>query len=163
MDILLISVNVALMIFFIGLLAFMQIKHVSFSKRVFAGLGIGVLFGAFLQLIYKASDDILKNTSDWFSLIGSGYVKLLQMIIIPLIMVSIISAIINLTNTKSLGKISGLIIGILLFTTAISAGVGIATSLGFNLTAVEIQQGEAEQTRGEYMTDKLTEIGRAHV
>jgi uncharacterized protein len=160
MDILLISVNVALMIFFIAMLVFMQIKHVSFSKRVFAGLGIGVLFGTFLQLTYETSNDILKNTSDWFSLVGSGYVKVLQMIIIPLIMVSIISAIINLANTKSLGKISGLIIGILLFTTAISAGIGIATSLGFNLTAVEIQQGKVEQTRGEYMTNKLTDVNK---
>lgn len=160
MNILLIGINIVLMILFIGLLAFMQIKHVSFSKRVFAGLGIGVLFGTFLQLAYKTSNDILKNTSEWFSLVGSGYVKLLQMIIIPLIMVSIISAIINLTNTKSLGKISGLIIGILLFTTAISASIGIATSLGFNLTAIEIQQGDAEKKRSEYLTDKLTDVNK---
>lgn len=160
MNILLICFNVALMILFIGLLAFMQIKHVSFAKRVFTGLGIGVLYGTFLQFTYRTSNEVLKNTSDWFSLIGSGYVKLLQMIIIPLIMVSIISAIINLTNTKSLGKISGLIIGILLFTTAISAGVGVVTSLGFNLTAAEITRGEAEQTRGEYMMSKLTDINK---
>ena len=38
---------------FVGLIAFlyhMQNKHYSFTKRVFAGLGLGIAFGAALQI-----------------------------------------------------------------------------------------------------------------
>ncbi len=158
MNVFLVAVNIAVMIGLIGVLAFMQKKHISFSKRVFTALGLGILFGGILQAVYSASSEVVKNSNDWFSLVGTGYTKLLQMIIVPLIMVSIIMAIVNLKNTKSLGKISALIIGTLLFTTAISAGVGVATSLGFNLSAEQIQQGTAEKTRAEYMNTKLTEV-----
>lgn len=158
MNVFLVVVNIAVMIGLIGVLAFMQKKHISFSKRVFTALGLGILFGGILQAVYSASSEVVKNSNDWFSLVGTGYTKLLQMIIVPLIMVSIIMAIVNLKNTKSLGKISALIIGTLLFTTAISAGVGVATSLGFNLSAEQIQQGTAEKTRAEYMNTKLTEV-----
>lgn len=158
MNVFLVVVNIAVMIGLIGVLAFMQKKHISFSKRVFTALGLGIIFGGILQAVYSASSEVVKNSNDWFSLVGTGYTKLLQMIIVPLIMVSIIMAIVNLKNTKSLGKISALIIGTLLFTTAISAGVGVATSLGFNLSAEQIQQGTAEKTRAEYMNTKLTEV-----
>lgn len=158
MNVFLVAVNIAVMIGLIGVLAFMQKKHISFSKRVFTALGLGILFGGILQAVYSASGEVVKNSNDWFSLVGTGYTKLLQMIIVPLIMVSIIMAIVNLKNTKSLGKISALIIGTLLFTTAVSAGVGVATSLGFNLSAEQIQQGAAEKTRAEYMNTKLTEV-----
>lgn len=158
MNVLFVSINVAVMIALIILLAYMKKKRRSFSIRVFTGLGLGIIFGAILKYAYGASPDIIKATNDWFSLVGTGYVKLLRMIIIPLIMISIISAIVNLKNTKMLGKISGLIIGVLLFTTAISAGVGIVTSLGFDLSAVEIQQGSEEQSRAEYLDNKLIEV-----
>lgn len=41
----------AILLFFLYRL---QEKHVSFTRRVFAGLGLGILFGAALQLLYGA-------------------------------------------------------------------------------------------------------------
>lgn len=163
MEIFQVSLNILVMLALVGVIAYMQKKHVSFSKRVFAALGLGIVFGGILQAVYTASGSVVKNSNEWFNLLGNGYVKLLQMIVVPLIMVSIITAIANLKNTKSLGKISALIIGTLLFTTAISAGVGIATSLGFNLSTVEIQQGSAEKSRADYLNNKLTEVNKMSV
>ncbi len=103
----------------------LQQKYVSFTRRVFAGLGLGILFGAALQLFYGQGAAEIVGTADYLNLIGNGYVKLLQMIIIPLIMVSIIGAILKLNSIDSLGKISAMTIGVLIFTTMIAAGVGI--------------------------------------
>lgn len=158
MELLSTIVNVVILAALIGLLWYMQKKHVSFSKRVFTGLGLGVIFGVSLQLIFGRTSDVIADSADWFSLVGNGYVKLLQMVAIPLIMVSIISAIIKVKANKGVGKISTLVIGILLFTTAISAAVGISSALGFGLKSVNIEQGEKEAKRGEYLTGKLADV-----
>lgn len=136
----------------------MQKKHISFTKRVFAGLGMGVVYGVILQLIYTSGSDVITKSVDWFNLVGSGYVRLLQMVVIPLIMVSIISAIMNLKGKQNLGKMSFSIIAILLITTAIAAGVSIATSLGFNLTSIEIQGGDRETAQIQKVEERLADV-----
>ncbi|MEH7453802.1 L-cystine transporter, partial [Gottfriedia acidiceleris] len=128
-------------------LYFMQKKHVSFSKRVFTGLGLGLIFGYIIHLIYGTEHDVTVGTIDWFSIVGSGYVKLLQMIVMPLVFVSIVGAFTKLKLTKNIGKISVLVIGILLGTTAISAAIGIGSALGFGLDGIKISEGAAETAR----------------
>lgn len=122
MDTFLVILNVVVMLALLGILYWMQKKHISFTKRVFAGLGLGVVYGVILQLVYTSGSDVVTKSVDWFNLVGSGYVRLLQMVVIPLIMVSIISAIMNLKGKQNLGKMSVSIIAILLITTAIAAG-----------------------------------------
>lgn len=158
MDTLRIILNVAVMLVLIGALLWMQKKHISFTKRVFTGLGLGLVFGVILQLAYGASSEVIAKSTDWFNLVGRGYVGLLQMVVIPLIMVSIISAIMKLKGKQNLGKMSALIIAVLLITTAIAATVSIVTSLGFGLKAIEIQAGEKEQQRGAKLEEKLVDV-----
>ena len=160
MTALLAVVNIAGLLALVGLLAFMQVKHVSFAKRVFLALGLGIIYGAILQYSYGATSDVIKNSVDWFNVVGNGYVKLLQMIIIPLIMVSIISGIINLQNGKSLGKISGFTIGTLLATVAIASVVGITIALIFGLNATDIVAGKAELDRGNSLNSTLSDLSK---
>lgn len=158
MSTLLVSINVIIMLLLLGVLYYMQRKHLSFNKRVFTALGLGIIFGLILQLFYKPTSEVIIQSNNWFNLIGSGYVKLLQMIVMPLILVSIISAFTKLKLTNNLGKISGLIIGILLLTTGIAAAVGIAASAGFDLQATGLQQGSAETARLKLVQEKFTSI-----
>lgn len=158
MDYLLIVANVIFMVAFISLLIFMQRKRLSFSIRVFTGLGLGILFGVILQAIYGTGSDVLKETTDWFSIIGSGYIRLLMMIVIPIVLVSIIQAIINLKTTADVGKMTGWIIGVLIITTMISALVGIGSAALFDLNADELNVGEAEENRGVMLESRLDEI-----
>ena len=67
-------------------------KTRSFPKRVFTALGIGIVFGIVLHLIYGAESKTLEQSTDWFSIVGDGYVALLQMIVMPLIFISIVAA-----------------------------------------------------------------------
>ena len=133
----------------------LQANHVSFTKRVFAGLGLGVVLGAALQVMYDVGGPEIKATNEWLNVIGSGYVQLLQMIIIPLIMVSIIQAILKLRDASSLGKISTLTIGILLITTIVAASIGILMAKLFGLSAVGLTSTAAEVAQGEHMQRNL--------
>jgi L-cystine uptake protein TcyP (sodium:dicarboxylate symporter family) len=144
---------VALAIFFA--LYRMQAMHVSFTKRVFAGMGLGVLLGVALQALYGAGSPVVAETNAYLDIVGTGYVKLLQMIIMPLIMVSIISAIVKLKDASSLGKISVLTIGTLIITTMIAAMVGILMAKLFGLTAVGLTSSTAEVARAAYLQGKL--------
>ncbi|MGG3281913.1 L-cystine transporter [Paenibacillus solani] len=158
METLWVIINVLVLFLLVGILYWMQKKHYSFTKRVFAGLGLGVLFGVALQLIYTSTSEVVVKSTDWFNLIGYGYVRLLQMMVIPLIMVSIISAIMKLKGGRNLGKMSGLIITVLLLTTAIAAAVGITTALAFDLSAVNIQGGAAEEQQGALLQERLGDV-----
>ncbi|UHA75904.1 L-cystine transporter [Paenibacillus sp. 481] len=136
----------------------MQRKHISFTKRVFTGLGLGIAFGALLQWLHGVDSNVVTVLNDWFNIAGSGYVKLLQMIVMPLIIVSIISAIIHVKSKAGVGKMSASIIGVLIGTTAIAAAIGIFTSLAFDLSAVDIEAGQREVERGAYLDNKVGEV-----
>lgn len=153
-----ILVNIAIMFLFIGILFFMQKKHLSFSKRVFAGLGLGILLGALLQIVYSTDSNIVSVTTDWYNILGRGYVRLLMMIVIPLILVSIIQSIINLEKSKDLGKMSAWIIGILVTTAMIAATVGVTSATIFDLSADQIDMGQAEEQRGLDLEERLGSI-----
>lgn len=146
--------NIIVMVGLLGILYRMQKSYVPFTKRVFIGLGLGIVFGIALQLIYGVDSEVTKESIRWFNIVGTGYVKLLQMIVMPLILVSITSAITNMKDSKNLGKFGGLIIGVLIFTTAISAVVGIGAALGFNLTTVNMEVGDKETQRAEYLESR---------
>jgi len=138
-----------LLIFAALLLGLAQTRRTDWSlaKKVLLGLGLGVLFGIGLHTVYGAGHPVLKSTIGWLELVGNGYVQLLQMIVMPLIFASILSAVARLHNASSLGKISFLTIGTLLFTTAIAALIGIGLTNLFGLTAEGLVAGTHEAAR----------------
>ncbi|MGZ0052053.1 L-cystine transporter [Brevibacillus gelatini] len=158
MSTLLTILNIIFMLIFIGGLYAMQKKHVSFSKRVFVGLGIGIVFGLILQFVYGAKSDVLKDSIEWYNIVGKGYVKLLQMIVMPLVFISIVAAFTKMKLANNIGKISSLIIGLLVGTTAIAAAIGIASTFAFHLDGSQFQQGEAESARIEQVEQRLGDI-----
>jgi L-cystine uptake protein TcyP (sodium:dicarboxylate symporter family) len=149
-------INILAMLALVYSLYYMQRKGVNFGIRVLVGMVLGILFGGVLQSLFGGSSTIIKQSNSWFDLIGSGYVRLLKMIVMPLIIVSIISAITNIKDMKILGKAGGLIIGILLFTTAIAGLIGAGSSLAFHLSAEGLQVGEAELGATKSVEGKLT-------
>ncbi|MEK5036853.1 L-cystine transporter [Sporosarcina sp. FSL K6-3457] len=154
MDTLFLLLNIAGLLLLVGLLYGMNRKKVSFSKRVFTGLGLGIAYGLILHFAYEADSAVLKESMPWFNLIGVGYVKLLQMIVMPLVFISILAAFTKITIGKNFGKMAAMILGMLVGTTAIAAIVGISASLIFGLDASEIVQGEAEVARGASIEER---------
>jgi L-cystine uptake protein TcyP (sodium:dicarboxylate symporter family) len=148
--------NLAVALAACALLYTMQQRHLSFTKRVFTGLGLGIVLGAALQVVYGAGSQVILDTGSYLGILGEGYVKLLQMIVTPLIMVSIIQAILKLRDASSLGKISLLTIGTLMITTAVAAAIGILMAKLFHLSAVGLTSSAAEIARGHYLEGKLS-------
>lgn len=158
MNTVLIIVNIAALLLLMTGLFMMQKKYVSFSKRVFTALGLGLVFGIAINIIYGIDSAITTGTIDWFNIVGTGYVKLLQMIVMPLVFISIVGAFTKLKITKNLGKISFLVIAILLGTTAISAAIGIGSALTFDLDGVELIAGEAENARNAALEERAATV-----
>lgn len=123
---------------------------------VFIGLILGLIIGAILQ--QTADKALLSTTLDWVNLVGSGYVRLLQMIVMPLVFVSILSSITKLNQASSLGKISVNVLSILLITTAIAAAIGIAVVHFFDLSAQGLIAGEREITAQAKIAGRLETI-----
>ncbi|PMO65237.1 L-cystine transporter tcyP [Vibrio breoganii] len=146
---------------FVGIIYFLfskQKQQNTLSRLVLLGLVTGSGFGLALQLIYGEGNPAIAQTLDWVQVVGSGYVGLLKMIIMPLVMVSMVSAVVKLDNSGSLGKISGLTIGVLLFTTAISALVGIAVTQVFGLTAEGLAEGARETARIAVLESRIDRV-----
>lgn len=86
-------------------------KSHSLSKSVFIAIFIGAVIG--LSLHFIAADNS-KTVIDWYNIIGNGYVNLLKLVAVPLIFISILSAINKLENSAGIGKMSLTIVGCML-------------------------------------------------
>ena len=128
------------------------------SGTVLIALLMGVVAGAALQLVYGHGDGTVTGTVHWISLVGGGYVRLLQMIVTPLVLVSILSAVTRLDDARALGKISAGVLGTLVLTTAVSAVIGIGVARLFGLSAQGLVQGARELERGAAIQESAGEI-----
>ncbi|MGA4514158.1 L-cystine transporter [Staphylococcus caledonicus] len=151
-------INIVIMIAFIIGLFIMAKKHVSFPKRVFTALSIGIVFGIALHLIYGVNSKVIETTTDWFSIVGDGYVALLQMIVMPLIFISIVSAFSKIQIGDKFAKIGSYIFMFLIGTVAIAAIVGIFYAIVFGLDASSIDLGSAENSRGSEISSQAKDL-----
>ncbi|MGL5258860.1 MAG: cation:dicarboxylate symporter family transporter [Lachnospiraceae bacterium] len=140
-------------LFLIGIIAlfFLQRKKVSFNFLVLLALIAGIILGI---VLHNFDDTTISESMRWISIVGTLYVRLLRMMVIPLIFVSIVCAIINQTAGKSIKKATAIILIVLLGTTAIAAVVGGLTATSFQLTSEGLEIGESEAQRTEYIEER---------
>lgn len=151
-------INIIVLVIFIVILHMMARKHISFTKRVFTALGIGIVFGVLLHLVYGTHSNVITSTSDWFNIVGQGYVALLQMIVMPLIFISIVAAFTKIQIGEKFAKIGSLIFIFLIGTVTIAAIVGVVYALVFGLDASTINLGNAEQARGSEIAKQAKDL-----
>ncbi|MGO1368889.1 MAG: L-cystine transporter [Senegalia sp. (in: firmicutes)] len=156
-DIFLTIINILVFIAITIGLFIMQKKYVSFTKRVLLALFGGIVFGAILQLIYGPDSEVVIQSNTWISIVGTAYVRLLKMIVIPLVFVAITGAIIKQSG-KDLGKMAGIIILVLVLTTGIAALVGVGTASIFDLSAEGLEVGENESQAADNLENRLGEF-----
>ncbi|MET4693024.1 L-cystine transporter [Endozoicomonas lisbonensis] len=150
-----VMLNLGIMLVMIYCLYRLQSQHMKFTRRVFIALGLGAAYGLILHLIYGPGSQTVMSSVEYIDIIGRGYVQLLRMIVTPLVMVSIITAILKLKGAQSLGKISSINLGVLLLTVAIAGLIGVAVSLLFGLSAEGLTAGTRELARAEVLTHRL--------
>ena len=152
--VLVILVFVALLVAFYQ----MQKRHVKFSNRVFAGLGAGIVFGGVLQLLLGNGSKVISQAMEWIGIVGNGYISLLQMLVMPLVFISIVGAFTKMKSSKKLGKISANVLVTLLATTAIAALIGIVAVMVFGLDGATFTKGAAETARIKELADRQSMV-----
>jgi hypothetical protein len=105
----------------IGILHFMARKRVGFGIRVLIGLGLGLLAG----ILFNSFKFDYKSVST----IGTIYVNLIKMLVMPLVFVLVINSIAQLSNITQLRKIGVKTISWFLLTTGIAAIIGLIVAL----------------------------------
>ena len=145
-------INIIILLILIAVLYIMQKKHIDFTFRVLGALIIGLALGLLLRNLYSNNTEVIDKTIVWYNIVGNGYVRLLQMLVMPLIFVSITMALINIKGESNLKKMTLSIIAVLMITTAISALVGIFVAKGFGLDASKLQSlvGDISQGSSNY-------------
>jgi len=143
------------------LFRFHRSRH-SLAPAVFAGLLLGVVFGGVMHL----AEGWGINTGwvlDWVGLIGDGYVNLLHLLVMPLVLVSILGAVVRVSNTGSLGKISVSVLAVLLGTTAIAALIGVIIAHLFGLSAEGLVEGAREAARVEELNQRIGKVSELSI
>ena len=148
-------INIIIFLVLMSILYVMQKKHIDFTFRVLGALIMGLALGFLLRTLYASNIEIINKTIIWYNIVGNGYVRLLQMLVMPLIFVSITMALINIKGGSNLKKMTFSIIAVLMITTAISALVGILVSKGFGLDASKLQSLMSDASQGFNYEDRL--------
>lgn len=152
---LVIILNLAVFVGLLILLAKFSKGDMKLSRKVFMGLIVGVAFGFALQVLYGYGSETITGTLEWTNVVANGYIRLLYMIIMPLILVSMIAAVVRVDEIASLGKIGGFVVGILIFTTMIASVVAIGVTDIFNLTADGLVSGDRETARAVALEGRM--------
>ncbi len=130
-------------------------KELGLSRRVLIGLMLGSIFGFYLQLVVGYTAEATTETLEWTNVVANIYVNLLRMIIIPLVLITMMASVLKVEEIKSLGKIGGSVVGILVVTTMIAAVIGIIMASLFGLNAGDLASGARELARAEVLESRL--------
>ncbi|HAY45281.1 MAG TPA: L-cystine transporter [Gammaproteobacteria bacterium] len=130
----------------------------SLSKQILIGLGAGIMFGLLLQIGYSETPDVINTTLKWTGVIGSSYINLLRMVIMPLVLIMMISAVVRMREVAALGKVGGSVIGILIATTMVAALIGILIANLFGLSMDGMTEGARELARANVLQSQHESI-----
>ncbi|WP_165004534.1 MULTISPECIES: cation:dicarboxylase symporter family transporter [unclassified Enterococcus] len=133
----------------------MKDKKTSFSKRMMVALFLGLIIGIFIDWLGAENsvyiDYARTEISAWYSLFGTGFLKLVQLLAIPVVFLSIIKVVIEVKGER-LKHLTSKTFAALLGTTAISALLGIAVVKLFQLNGSDFA-GDLAADRLENMSN----------
>lgn len=128
-------------------------KKPGLSTIIFISLISGALLGVLIH--YFVPSGYFKDTilvGGIFYVVGQGFIRLMQMLVVPLVFCSLVCGSMAIGDTKTLGKVGVKTIGFYLCTTALAVCVALATALvvnpghGIALDAVEKSEVTAAET-----------------
>ncbi len=115
----------------------LQCRQVSYNKRVMLALVMGVVLGCCCQLFLTGHSVAMHAVRQVFDLVGEGYLALLKMLVVPLVLTSIIDALLNV------GELSGDVVRriavrsviVLLVMTSVASAIGLMVGSWFSVGA----------------------------
>ena len=122
-------------------------KKLNLVTQIGIGMVVGVLLG-----IASIFFGIAPFVTDWVKPFGTIFVKMLKLIAIPLILVSLIDGISNLSDIAKFSRIGGKTIGFYLMTTVLAITIGLALVNVINPGAY-LSAEKREELRQEFAAD----------
>ncbi|WP_297816118.1 L-cystine transporter [uncultured Lactobacillus sp.] len=122
-------------------MAYLHRNKWGFTRLVFLALVLGIGFGVALQLMFGAKSQVVTQSMQWLGIVGNGYISLLQMLVIPLIFVSLVGAFTQLKMGTKIRKIAFNVLAILLGTTAVASLIGYSSVALFGLEGASFAKG----------------------
>ncbi len=101
-------------------------KTIGLTGRILIALGLGLLCGVIFHYFIPAGtirDDVFVNGI--FYIIGQGFIRLMQMLVVPLVFCSIVCGASSIGDTKTLGSIGVKTLCFYICTTALAVGVAL--------------------------------------
>ena len=126
-------------------------KKIGLSTQIFIALLISALFGVVIH--YWIPSGYIKDTvivEGVLYVVGQGFIRLMQMLVVPLVFCSLICGSMAIGDTKTLGKVGVKTIGFYLVTTALAVCVALGSALlinpGLGLDMDAVQKGTVSST-----------------
>lgn len=131
-------------------------KKMPLYAKILIGMGIGLVWG-----IVAAPLGIVEFTHDWIKPFGSIFINCLKLIAVPLIIVSLIDGVSNLSDVSKLSRMGGKTIGLYIGTTVIAVTVGL-TLVNIINPGHYLSTERRDQLRESFAADLDTSIITAH-
>lgn len=103
-----------------------RLKRISLGNWMLIGMILGFIVGLILN--FFVTNPFIKNTiliDNIFYLGGTGFIRLMKMLVVPLVFFSIVVGVASISDIKKIGAIGGRTIGIYLITTAVAVTVAL--------------------------------------
>ncbi|MDO5754784.1 MAG: dicarboxylate/amino acid:cation symporter [Tissierellia bacterium] len=124
-------------------------KDLNLTKLIFIGLISGAILGIILNTLGPSHwrDDIVIDGV--FHILGTGFIRAMQMLVVPLVFASLVSGSMSMGDTKKLGSIGIRTVLFYLLTTALAIAIAITLAvlikpgLGMDLSVADSQSFDA--------------------
>lgn len=103
-----------------------QIKKISLGNWMLIGMILGFIVGLILN--FYVTNPLIKDIiliDNVFYLGGTGFIKLMKMLVVPLVFFSIVVGVASISDIRKIGSIGGRTIGIYLITTALAVTIAL--------------------------------------
>lgn len=143
----------------------MEKKKLGLTTKIFIGLIAGAIFGILLNYIVPQSafkEEIIINGILY--VIGQGFIRLMQMLVVPLVFCSLVCGSMSIGDTKKLGTIGVKTLLFYLATTAIAISVALAIAnlinpgTGLDMSSVTATTSAVTTTETASFVDTLLNI-----
>lgn len=138
-------------------------KKIGLTTWIFISLIIGAVTGIILHYYVPAGhfrDDIVINGV--FYVLGNGFLRMMQMLVVPLVFCSLVCGSMAIGDTKTLGKVGVKTLIFYLFTTAVAISLALAVghiiSPGVGLDISSIEMAETQVAEKVSFADTLLDI-----
>ena len=136
-----------------------RLKGISLGNWILIGMVLGLIVGLIVN--FYVTDPFIKDIvlmNNVFYLGGNLFIKLMQMLVVPLVFFSIVVGVASISDIRTIGSIGGTTILIYLLTTAVAVtvalAIGIVVQPGAGLHMAGIAD-TANVTANQTMTDTI--------